>query len=44
MRHRKGEGGGHTLPEVLVALAICAALAAVGVASWQGLARPGPHC
>ena len=39
MRHRKGKGGGHTLAEVLVALAICAALAAVGAASWQGLAR-----
>ena len=39
MRHRNDRAGGHTLPEVLVALAICAALAAVGATSWQGLAR-----
>lgn len=39
MRHRKDKTGGHTLLEVLVALAICAALAAVGAASWQGMAR-----
>jgi type IV pilus assembly protein PilE len=39
MRHRNDKAGGHTLPELLVALAICAALAAVGVASWQSLAR-----
>ena len=44
MRHRRGRAGahalpGHTLPEVLVTLAMCAALAAVGAASWQSLAR-----
>lgn len=39
MWHREDKTGGHTLLEVLVALAICAALAAFGAAGWQGLAR-----
>lgn len=44
MRHRRDRAGahalpGHTLPEVLVTLAICAALAAASAASWQSLAR-----
>jgi type IV pilus assembly protein PilE len=39
MRHRNAKAGGHTLLEVLVTLALCTALAAIGVASWQSLAR-----
>ena len=39
MRHRENRPGGRTLLEVLLALAICAILAAAGAAGWQSLAR-----
>lgn len=39
MRRRASKACGHTLLEALMALAICAALAALGAASWQTLVR-----
>lgn len=39
MRQRANRAGGHTLLEVLLALAVCAALAAMGAAAWQSLMR-----